>query len=131
MDVAADSVDLVAREERGVDLEPGDVAEVARLGATGVPIAGDLGGVRLVEDWVEDGLLGQARRKRRIAARADEREFDGPDWAIEGDGVACVARDVLVGQSMYPARMEAFLFYRSGCPPEDVRGTSITPTLRN
>jgi hypothetical protein len=51
----ADLVYLIPIHERLPDLKPGHVAHAACLD---IPVARDLGRVVLVENWVEDGLLG-------------------------------------------------------------------------
>ena len=37
---------------------------IAGAAVTGVPVARYLYGITLFENWIEDGLFGQARRKR-------------------------------------------------------------------
>ena len=67
--LAADLVNRVVLQERPQDPESGDVPG-ARV--RDVPIAGDLGGVFLVEDGIEDGLVFESRRKLFEAALLDK-----------------------------------------------------------
>src|SRR5690348_13304195 len=54
---AADRLDRIRYEEAGPHPEAGDIADVSRCGIFGVPVAGDLRRVCLVQHRVEDGLV--------------------------------------------------------------------------
>ena len=73
----------VATEKRAIDSEASDVARAALLD---IPISSDLRRVLLVENWIEDRLLGQAWRERLPARCRDQSEFLRADRTIERYG---------------------------------------------
>ena len=60
----ADLVRLVSSRKLSPDAEARHIVDVVRGGILGVPVAGDLRRVLLVEDRIEDRLTGQSRWER-------------------------------------------------------------------
>ena len=59
----ADFLDWVVGEEGGYDGETEDIADEAGCLIASVPLLSNESGVFLVEDWIEDGLMGQPGRE--------------------------------------------------------------------
>ena len=74
---------LVGVRHGFADLKP---RHEARAGLRQVPVAGDLHGIGLGQDGIEDRLRGQARREASHAVRLDLGELFGADGAVGGDG---------------------------------------------
>src|SRR5919202_5274146 len=90
---AARGPDRVPLQERSSDAEAGDVAAGAGGWIPRVPLAGDLDGVRLIQDRVEDRLPRQARRERAPAAGLDQRELLRSDGTVQRHQLVLVGGD--------------------------------------
>jgi hypothetical protein len=62
-----------------------EAQDVASSAVPGIPIAGDLDGVLLVQHGVENRLLGKTRGKLAPAARADQRKLVFANRSIESE----------------------------------------------
>ncbi len=77
----ANHVNVVAAEEIVAHLK---TCHIARVAVARVPVAGNLHGILFKENRIEDRLPGQPRRKSRLAALLNERQFVWAGWAKEG-----------------------------------------------
>ena len=145
----ADLVGLVASREVSANVEPGDVADVARDGILGVPVAGDLRRILLLEDRIEDRLTGQSRRERAETTLGDQielffappvgresrrhqtpnkrRRAHGPHMGTSSTGPAGPAIDAIAsaGQSAYPPAMDDRISLRTGDITTDTEADAI------
>ena len=72
-----------AREILRIDVERRDDPDEVRDGITCVPLSSDLCSVILVQYWVEEGLLGQAKGKPTSVERLDGSPFGESHRSVE------------------------------------------------
>ena len=79
MNRGSDLLLRITGKKFSADGEPGDVAGAA---VRNIPVASDLPRVFLIQDRVEDRLVGQARRKLTKTVGGNQAEFFRPDGSV-------------------------------------------------